>query len=300
MASNQVNNAPRTPIAQNTQQLSQIATVPVLAQSNSNIPQRNSFTQQNFQQNFQQNPQNLNHFNQNFQQNFNPHNIAPQNRLKCPLRDDMTEPYQLYPFQPYLQLHRHPLRYWNIACALTTSELSLFFKTLRTQLLFIQRLFEYIRSAPEAAPFIHPVNIDHYPSYQELIKQPIDLSTMYNWFLLGFFNDCTLSVLEYKTIDTQPRSIGVTLFTECIELMKSNSVLFNGSGNTVTKSADAILSQLKETGLRRHPSKPFPLTLAQLYERFLQTPFSQQILQPDPVLVPVQYSSGSTPDDLKR
>jgi hypothetical protein len=79
-------------------------------------------------------------------------------------------------------------------------------------------------SGDSSRMFHTPVKKSEVPNYYDIVKNPIDLSTMKS----------KAKRCEYKTIED---------FQKDMELLKSNSVLFNGEGHFVTNFANSILER---------------------------------------------------------
>lgn len=85
-------------------------------------------------------------------------------------------------------------------------------------------IVDHCISGDSSRMFHTPVKKSEVPNYYDVVKNPIDLSTMKS----------KAKRCEYKTIDD---------FSKDFELLKSNSVLFNGEGHFVTNLASEIVEK---------------------------------------------------------
>lgn len=91
----------------------------------------------------------------------------------------------------------------------------------------LEAMCRLVEFRPDVKPFLHPVSRREYPEYFETIERPIDISTIRN----------KIQTFEYKTCAE---------FLGDFELMKNNTVKFNGEDHDVTKEGIAIYELVKE------------------------------------------------------
>ncbi len=81
---------------------------------------------------------------------------------------------------------------------------------------------------PTSGPFHRPVDITHFPTYFEVIANPIDLQTIRD----------KIKRYEYRTADA---------FIKDFELMRHNAIKFNGMGHHISQEATKIYEFVKST-----------------------------------------------------
>jgi len=82
---------------------------------------------------------------------------------------------------------------------------------------------------PFSNAFHRPVSAKKFPTYYQVVTEPIDLTTMKNRVKLG----------HYKSFSS---------FIGDLRLMRSNCILFNGQGHSLTEIADEICAQAESFG----------------------------------------------------
>jgi len=100
----------------------------------------------------------------------------------------------------------------------------------RPHIIFAKRLEEIWSVAdnrPSATPFQKPVDRRHYPSYYEMVSHPMDLGTIKK----------KIDGFQYASTESMLKDF---------ELMKNNTIKYNGNGTVLAEEADAMYNVVKK------------------------------------------------------